>query len=293
MAYGLTVATPYYSTSLIAILAANAHYYQHLKQYVANIRGVCISSHDSVEDDLDRIRTVNAYRDEDGDAVQVHPDREPEQQVNRPLVPFIVFSPNLLDTILKNVVPESKFDAYYTDLDGVRRLVKTRAVEMSMKVKTYVTNWTQALVIAEYMLAATPNTMTFDYSLFNLPNASPEAKATKGTMTIGGPMVSRVLKRDTDGSLFVISQEVVVRFTIAVLEPGNQNDNGTSDEDADGAILKIVERFNLDVWHGMLRHEDDANWLTGAVLYRDHDDVDDPDKVIHVHTPLATDVVLP
>ena len=278
--------TPYYSTTMVALVAGADHYYNHLKQYVANIRGVTMTSQDDESEDLDRIRSVNVLRvPQDGPDIPTAHDRAVEGEINRSLVPFIVFSPNLFDTVLKNVVPETKFEAYYTGTDGIRYLVKTRAVSFSMKVKIYATNWAQAVVIAEYLLAATPNTMEYRYPLFNLINASEETMDTAGQMLLSPPAVRRVYKRENDGHLYVITQDVILNFTIAVLPPGHQNDNGTTDAD-NPALLPIVTRFNLDLWHGIVGDGDgDPEWLSGAAITEA--------ITLYPPDPTSEDVVIP
>lgn len=261
--------TPYYSVTLVALVAGAQHYYDHLKTYVANIRGVTMTPQDDEQGDLDRIRQVNTLRvPQDGPDVPTAHDREAEGEINRSLVPYVVFSPNLFDTVLKNVVPEGKFEARYTGVDGKRYYIKTRAVSFGMKAKTYVTNWAQALVIAEYLLAATPNTMRYHYPMFNLPRASVETMETEGNLVLSGPSIRRVYKRENDGHLYCITQDVVLNFTVGVLPPGHQEDDGTSSDDA-AAAAPLVERYNLDLWEGLVREDNDANWLAGVAITND------------------------
>lgn len=268
--------TPYYSVTMVALVAGADHYYEHLKQYVANIRGVSMTTQNNEDDDLQRIREVSAQRNpQDGTPpLPIAAGRDAELEINRSLVPFVIFSPDLFDTVLKNAVPESKFEAWYTGTDGVKYKVKTRAVSFAMKVKTYVTNWAQAMVIAEYLLAATPNTMKYTYPMFNLPMADDETMETSGTMVLTGPSIRRVYKRESDGHLYVITQDVVLNFTIAVLPPGNQEDNGTSSE-GDGTPAPVVSRFNLDIWAGLLKEDDESNWMAGAAIMHDPTPTDD------------------
>jgi hypothetical protein len=283
MNHGLT--TPYYSTTMVALVAGADHYYEHVKQYVANVRGVTMTPQDDEKDDLDRIREVNVLRSpQDGPNIPLVSGQEADLKIDRSLLPYVVFSPSLSETILKNVVPDTKFEAWYTGTDGKRYLIKTRAMASHMRAKIYVTNWAQAILISEYLLAATPNTMEYTYPLFNLPMASPDTMETPAQMILTSPVTRRVYKRATDGPLYVVTQDVVLNFTIAVLPPGHQNDNGTS-ADGTGKLLPLVSRFNLDIWKGLLQEPGAPHWVSGAAI---------TDAItLFPPTPTSHDVVIP
>lgn len=262
--------TSYYSTTLVGLLGACTTYYNHIKSYVNNVRGVTTTPDDSTEVDLDRIWQVNNKIPQDADREAVVKGQEEDRKINKEYVPFVVFTPIVLDTIIKNMVPAEKFEAEYTGVDGRKRKVKTRAITLRVRSKIYVTNWLQALVIIEYLIAATPNTMKFPYYLFNLPHARPEDMSTDGTMSITGPSILKIKNLREDGHLYCIAQDIDLRLTVAVLPPGNQHDNGTTDLDADGTIMKIVEKFNIDIWEGFTKYEENANWMAGARIVKEN-----------------------
>jgi len=279
-----TFRSPYASTTLVALTLGAQAYYDRLKQYVPNLRGVTMTVEDAPDVDLDRIREVNQRIATDPDSVEPAPRpvppgpatdspntvEEPEL-LNRTLLPYVVITPIGLESILKNVVPENKFQVKYLDVNGVWRYASTRAVEMRIKAKIYTTNYLQAMMFMEYLLATFPNTFQFQYPLFNLPYASEDDSEVESTVQVSTPGISRIKRLKEDGQLYRVEQDLTFRVTMVVLPPGNQNDNGSSivPDPNDPCQeynndLKLIQRINLDIWHGMVQAEDFSNWMGGA-----------------------------
>lgn len=286
--------TPYYTTTFSALTCGMDSYYQRIKAGVANLRGAVMSVEDVADIDLERIQAVNTTIDTDKGRVQTAPgpERSPNEDkdlINRALLPFLVMTPINFDTILKNPVPENKYDGFYIDQFGVKRYFRSRAVTLRVKTKIYTTNWFQAMMFLEYLVTWFGLTYTFTYPSAVLPFIKPEDDNINATASLLMPEISVVKRLRDNGQVYRVEQMVDLRFTMMTLPPGATNDNGTAqtpdpenypDEDVPN-ILRRPNRINLDLWAGMEQNPDFSNWMMGARVKED--------SVQIIHQPTAKD----
>lgn len=183
--------TPYQTSIHAAIEGSGRAYFTWLSATVSGIRGVVFTTEDNPEEDLRRIREQNVYND----------------NTNMELVPFVVCSQKGLTRYPIRHAPNS---AKFSAISSTGRGFKYRNVKFDLSIRTYVTNYAQALQIVEAITVEFLTEQKFQYENPYFSGIEGESSEFSGVMTFGDPEIFKVYRLKEKDLLYRVGQTVSV-----------------------------------------------------------------------------------
>jgi hypothetical protein len=183
--------SPYMSSLFYAAKAAAQANYTALSARFSDVNPPVFSPEDTLKADLERIRENNKV----GAA-----------KVNQEKLPAIAWSIGDVDYIIHNKPVQDKFNA----LNGAtnNKIVKYRAVTVSISNRVYASNYLQALLLQEHVLVEYNTAYRYQYTNPHLAADNP-ALVLEGQVTSASPpKITKVSNLEDNGAVYRLDYDV-------------------------------------------------------------------------------------
>jgi len=191
--------SPYMSSMFYAANAAAKAGHTLLSTRFADISAPVFSQDDTLAEDLKRIRETNAV-------TTGTPPNTVTTKVNQEKMPAVAWSIGDVDFIIHNKPTQDKFNA----LNGAtnNKIVKYRAVDISISVRVYTTNYLQALLIQEHILVEFNTAYQYTYTNPHLAADNPSLVLNGQITSKSPPKITKLQRTEDNGAIYKLSYDI-------------------------------------------------------------------------------------